>query len=142
MTRPYKATRLSAELLALKGADGLIRVAAAETWAKRHPRSQLHGELEWDNEVAGPLYRQQQIRELIAMYVLDDAGHRSVVSLSIDRSAGGGYREISEVVKLPNLREIMLNDALEDLRRLQQRYQRLTELAQVWAATEQVATTV
>jgi hypothetical protein len=140
MTRPYKATRLAAELLALKDANGMIRVAEAEAWAKRHTRSHLHAELEWDDTIAGPLWRQQQIRQLIAVHVLDDGGHRSMVSLSIDRTQGGGYREIVEVMKLPNLREIMLNDALEDLRRLQQRYQRLTELAGVWAATEQAAT--
>ena len=53
--------------------------------------------------------------------------------LSIDRKAGGGYRKMSDVLKAPDLREIMLADALAELERVQLKYARVEELARVWA---------
>jgi hypothetical protein len=128
------------ELLAIKGNKELLIVDDAVQWAKDNPESMLHGRLDWDNETAGHQWRCQQIRQLIAVYVIEDEGHREMISLSIDRTHGGGYRSIDEVVPIQSLREIMLADALKDLDRLQQKYKRLEELASVWAAKETVRT--
>lgn len=137
----YKTTTLTAELMALRDENGLIHAREAVKWARRHRNSQLHQELDWDNEAAAEEWRVHQVRRLIAIHIVDDDKHRTIVSLSVDRSQGGGYREINEVVKLPNLRAIMLEDALRDLRFLQQKYQRLQELASVWEAASRVTTT-
>lgn len=140
--RTYKTERLSRELNALKNADGMIVPTDVVAWAERHTRSALHAEIEWDDAVAGPKWRLQQVRMLIAVHVVDPEGHRQFVSLSIDRSAGGGYRSVADVISKVDLREVMLNDALEDLNRMQQKYQWLQELAAVWAAAAEVEKTM
>jgi hypothetical protein len=133
-----RTDRLRSELLNLKDTAGLIDARAAVKWAARHKNSQLYEELEWNNDVAGEEYRVYQVRQLIAVDIVDGGGLRSIVSLSVDRANGGGYRPIEEVAARPDLREIMLEDALGELNRLRERYTRLTELAQVWAAADQV----
>lgn len=139
MSRPYKAERVTRELLALRDADGLIHVGATEAWARRNRNSALHAALEWDDRVAGKHWREQQIRQLIAIHVVDAEGERRLISLSIDRAAGGGYRPLDQVMGRQNLREIALQDALEDLNRTQQRFGWLKELAEVWAARDAAA---
>jgi len=132
-----RTDNLAKELLALKGEDGLINVAKAEQWAKRHPKSSLYAHLEWDNEVAGEKYRHWQIRSLISVHIVDAEGSRQLVHLSID-SRSGGYRPINDVLGQKELREIMLEDALGELERMQRKYARLQELDGVWAARDQV----
>jgi hypothetical protein len=58
---------------------------------------------------------------------------RETVSLTIDRNhAGGGYRLISDVLATPNMRRVLLQDALDELERVKRKYESLTELAKVW----------
>jgi hypothetical protein len=126
------------ELLALRSDDGRINPAEAVVWAKRHTKSRLHGALEWDDAVAGERYRIWQVRALISTYVLDVAtGDRKFVSVSIDRQSGG-YRSLAEVIATPDLREVMVADALAELERVQKRYERVTELQTVWAEADKV----
>ena len=134
----YKTSVIAEELIALRDDKGMIKPRDVVTWARRHPKSALHAQLEWDNDRAADAYRMQQVRELIAVHVIDAEGHRQMVSLSIDRTSGGGYRQVDDVLKVPSLREIMLNDALVDLQRLQVRYQHVTELIGVWNEAEKV----
>lgn len=128
---------LADELLALKNADGVINPTDVVRWARRNRRSHLHAHLTWDDEVAGERYRVWQIRELIGIHILDAEGSRRLVSLSIDRAAGG-YRPVADVIERPDLRDIMLSDALAELERVQRRYAQLTELQRVWEAAEGV----
>lgn len=133
-----RTDRLHAELMALRDDAGLIDARSAVKWARRNRTSQLYRELEWDNTVAGEEYRIHQVRQLIAVEIIDGGGVRKLVSLSIDRSQGGGYRPIEEVGASPNLRAILLRDALGELNRVKERFKRLSELAQVWAAADRV----
>lgn len=127
------------ELLNFKNEDGLIRVEEAESWARSNPDSALHQSLEWDDAKAGQAYRFMQVRRLIAIHIVNEEGTRQVVSLSIDRTKpGGGYREVEDVVKAKPLRDVMLSDALAELERVQAKYQTLQELAEVWAAKDNV----
>jgi hypothetical protein len=59
-----------------------------------------------------------------------------MVSLSIDRVQGGGYRSLDDVVAIPDLRQVLLEDAFRELGRIQAKYQRVQELASVWEVTE------
>lgn len=131
---------VAAELLRLKNEDGIISPSAAVTWARKHTKSHLHASLEWDDEVAGERYRVWQVRALIAVHIVDAEGGRRFVSLSVDRKHDGsnGYRELGDVVARPDLREIMLSDALSELERIQARYNKLTELAPVWEQADAV----
>jgi len=131
---------ISAELLALRNGNGIINPTEAVGWAKKNPKSSLHGALEWDDDIAGERWRVWQVRQLISVHIVDANGGRRFVSLSIDRKHDGsnGYRPLDEVMNRPDLREIMLNDALHDLERVQERYKKLTDLQEVWAAADKL----
>lgn len=131
---------IGAELLALKNEDGIINPRAAVDWARQHTRSQLHAQLEWDDSVAGERWRLWQIRSLISVHIVDADGGRRFVSLTIDRKHDGsnGYRSMEDVVARPDLREVMLKDALAELERLQGRYKKLSELEPVWSQADKV----
>lgn len=127
------------ELLALKTKDGLIVPERAHSWAAKHPESKLHAGLIWDDAVAGYQHRLWQIRRLIAIHIVTDEGARQVVSLSVDRQRpSGGYRDLDDVLPKPDLREVLLNDALAELERVQAKYSRLQELNEVWAAKDKI----
>lgn len=129
---------IKAELLALKRKNGMILAEDGVVWARKHPQSKLHKSLEWDDAKAGQEYRIWQVRRLIALYIVSASGQRQLVSLSIDRSKEGGYRSLDDVLPNSQLRDVLLEDALKELDRVQQKYDSLTELSAVWTAKEQV----
>jgi hypothetical protein len=135
-----RGTQLTAELLDLQTSDGLLHPRTVVNWAQDNVDSALHSALEWDNAVAGDAWRMQQVRQLIALHLIDASGGPRLVSLSIDRSHGGGYRVMEQVMATPDLREIALNDALAELRRVEEKHQHLIELERVWQARSQVET--
>jgi hypothetical protein len=128
---------VASELLRLER-GGLIQPKAAVEWARAHPSSALHAELEWDDAVAGEQYRIQQVRQLVAIFVNPQTLTRQYVSLSVDRVEGGGYRRIEQVLGQQDLRTVLLQDALHELQRMQAKYAELQELDKVWAAAAQV----
>jgi hypothetical protein len=138
-----RTNAIADELLALKSETGVINPAGAVAWARENKKSTLHANLEWDDSIAGERWRVSQVRQLIALHITDAEGGRRFVSLSIDRRHDGsnGYRELGDVVAQPNLREIMLKDALADLERMQERYKKLSELEPVWQQAEAVRKT-
>jgi hypothetical protein len=134
-----KGPQLTAELTALRDPDsGMILVDVAHEWAIDHPDSALHGSLEWDNAVAGVAWRHQQIRHLITLHVVDAAGRPDVISLSIDRYHGGGYRSRSEVLDVPGLRAVALSDTLNELDRVLAKAEWASELGEVREALDRL----
>jgi hypothetical protein len=130
---------LKSELVALMDRDGILRAPDCLDWAQRHPKSELHRHLEWDDSKAGHAYRLWQIRSLIALHIVTPQQERKTISLSIDRVLpGGGYRDLDTVMRDEILREIALSDALADLERCRKRYEGLAELQGVWRALERV----
>src|ERR1043165_552005 len=101
------------------------------TWARRHPRSALHRQFEWNNSRAANEFRLWQARRIIQINVIAEDGAPQLVSLSFDRAKGGGYRDVRDVASSRELSEIMLQDALDELQRLQARYQRVRALPRV-----------
>lgn len=128
--------RLRDELLALRGNDGLIDPAHCVSWAGENPKSDLHAALCWDDAVAAQRYRIWQVRTLIAIKIVDAEGVREFVSLSTDRTRGGGYREAADVLHNDDLMEILLSDGLDELERLRRRFGMVPKLAPVWTALE------
>ena len=120
--------------------DGILHAPAVVSWARANPDSALHNAIEWDNDRAADAHRLWQVRQLIQLHVTTEDGAPQLVSLSFDRKGTGGYRSISDVVKVPDLRAIMLQDALDELQRVQIKYQRVQELASIWQEAEQVRT--
>lgn len=136
-----KADQMRQELLAIKNAsrDKMLHAEKVVAWAKAHRGSALHTEFEWDNSKAAKEYRLWQARRLIQITIITEEGAPQLVSLSTDRNAGGGYREIAAVVKNRTLSEIMLQDAIKELRRVQARFGRVRALTAMWKAFDKVA---
>ena len=129
------------ELVTLQQRDGVLKPEVAVEWARSHPTSALHSALDWNDTTAAQQYRIWQIRQLIAVHVVNEKGVRQIVSLSIDRvNDGGGYRDLDTVMSSPPLREVLLSDALTDLERARLKYEGLTELARVWSEVRRVKT--
>lgn len=125
------------ELLQLER-RGLIKAEEIVEWARTHKKSALHSKFEWDDTKAAHEYRLWQARELL-IEVVNEKGRRELVSLSIDRqNPGGGYRFLTNVMGDDYLKEIALQDALKELRRVQEKYQHLKELASVFRAVDRV----
>jgi hypothetical protein len=121
-------TAVQRELCALKKKGVRLKVEAVHKWAAAHPKSALHKALEWDDTLAAYKWRLSQIGELIRIHCVDLQGYRTLVSLSVDRIAGGGFRSMEEVISDKRLREILLADAAGDLKRFEERYKLLRDL--------------
>lgn len=109
--------------------------------AARDPESPLHQYFDWDDTTAAHEYRLSQARNLIAsVEIISDTRRESTpvfVSLLVDRKKGG-YREVKEVLSSKALHSELLRTAVEELRAMRQRYDRLVELAGVFKAVKKV----
>ena len=118
--------------------EDILHPEVVHNWARDHPDSFLYGSLEWDDAKAGYEYRLIQIRGLIRLHIVDAHKDPQVISLRIDRVAGGGYRRIEDVMEAPHLAQMALQEALDDLQRVLRRYEHLTQLAGVRAALDEL----
>lgn len=118
---------LQAELLALRDPEtGLLRTDVVHDWAEANPESEIHRHLEWDDAIAGREWRLQQIRHLVVVHMVDDHGHRTEVSLRVDRvRQGGGYRALADVLPQPDMVDQLLDDASRDAMHFVKRYEHL-----------------
>lgn len=114
--------------------------------AARPKSSPIHKYFMWNDNEAARRYRLQQARGLIGAVVRyvqlnsDKRPIRVFVSLGPDRRAGGGYRDTVAVFSNRDMRDQMLQDALEDLRRFEMKYSSLKELTDVFVASKKVRT--
>lgn len=129
------------ELLALWNEQlGKVVPEEALDWARTHPQSELHKAIRWDTDWNVQQYLLFQMRHLIVLHIRSENHVPQVVSLSIDRVLpGGGYRKIADVLPVPELRNIMLQDALAELMRVRRKYETLVELANVWLEIDKAA---
>ena len=108
----------------------------------RNSDTALHQEFEWNDKIAGDAYRILQAREVIRTRVTvltpDSKPVRAYVSLPNDRKPNGGYRRINDVLEKPAWREQLLQNAMADMRAFQVKYAVLKELANVFAAMQEV----
>lgn len=130
--------RLKEELEEIRGNRCIVAAEEIEGWAAVHPHSEWHGRLEWDDSVAGKKFRISQVRMILAIEFKEPEVGRTLVSLSIDRPSGGGYRDKITVLQNGDLVGILLQDALNELERFQKKYQHLQQLAQLWPPIKQV----
>lgn len=114
--------------------------------AARPESSPLHSYFCWDDTKAAHQFRLSQARDLLASIDVVYEGSADpvplFVSLASDRKAGGGYREINDVMSSDELRDEMLQTALKDIEAIQFRYKRLKEFSRVFAEFEKVKKTV
>lgn len=126
------------ELLALKSGDGLIIPAKVVDWAQAHPDSELHSRFNWDVQDAAYQYWCWQARCLISLHIVGEHGERQTISLMFDRTNGGGYRDLGEVMNTKQLRQQAVIEAVVELQRFCDRHKYLAELKPVFAALERV----
>ncbi len=135
--------RIAAELAEVQRAGGGILMPASVVEFAKNPETALHSQFEWDDGAAAQEYRIWQARHVIRLNVTvtgaDTEPVRAFVSLSSDRGGLGGYRSTVDVIENDLQREIMLADALAELRRVQRKYKGLTALRKVWEALDDAA---
>ena len=120
------------ELLALQATDpdNLLHTQKAVDWARENEESALHRRLNWDNESAANSWRCEQVRRLIKYHVVTETGAPQLISLQVDRSAGGGYRDINQA--RTSMAEIMLREALRTLKMIRNRFGHIRKLQPLW----------
>ncbi|KYK50105.1 hypothetical protein A1D31_22610 [Bradyrhizobium liaoningense] len=130
--------QVRAELLAIKArsADGLLHAQDAVDWAKANPDSALAARLDWNDETAANSWRLHQMRHLIEYHVVSETGAPQVISLQVDRSNGGGYRDINEA--RVDMADIMMREAMRELRRVRMRYGHIKSLKKVWVEIDRL----
>jgi hypothetical protein len=129
-----------AELAALARAHRRLRPSDVLDAAQAES-SALHKFFNWDDTEAARLYRLEQASVVIRCLVTvlpgsDERPVRAYVALS--SSPDRGYEPIERVLGNKTKRETLLQDALRDLRRLEDKYKTLSELAGVFAAARAV----
>ncbi len=133
-----------AELQALFDAHGTITAAQVLDYAAA-PDTALHSAFTWDNDEAGSRYRLIEAQRLIrrTFVVMEMPGSREerrvhmAVSLPEDRGAKG-YRLMSEVLDDPAQRDQLVRAAMRELASFRKKYGMLSELAELFAAADQV----
>lgn len=119
----------------------------------KNPKSSLHDCFEWDNSKAGEQWRLEQARRLIrfSVIVLENPNPTvnigkivvtdapEYVSLKSDRiRPGGGYRVLKDVLEDDNLRDELLEQALDELNLWKKKYKKLKELSAIFIAADVV----
>lgn len=106
------------------------------------PTSALHPFFTWDEADAAHKWRLIEARQLITSIRIFQEGStgkvRSLVSLNVDRTKGGGYRLLDDVINTPALRYHLLETALSELNAVERKYQHLQELESVWGAVDDI----
>ena len=109
--------------------------------ASRNEDAPLHGMFEWRDEIAAEKYREVQagyiIRSVEVVAEGDSKPVRAFVALEITGTSG--YTSTEVALAAMDTREIVLENALRELREFERKYARLKELAGVIAAIKEVA---
>lgn len=109
----------------------------------RKKSSPLHPCFDWDDHVAGEKWRIEQARDLLGSLVVvvenDPKAEpvRAFIAIG-ERNEPNDFMALDTVMGNAELRARALKNALDDFRLLRQRYNRLSELAQVWEAVDRV----
>jgi hypothetical protein len=105
--------------------------------AKR-PRHPCHAMFEWDDESAADEWRVEQARRIIrSIRVVRGKGQRprqAYVHVKSEGAEHEGYMDADRAMAAPDLRALVLQEAVDALHALQERYDHLEELAAVWEA--------
>jgi len=124
------------ELKEIEKSKGILNPADVVERAK-DPKSALHSKFNWNIKEAAYEYWLWQARQLITVYVQvrQDKPTETMqvfVSLSTDRNSYGGYRKMDNVLSDEHYRQILLNDAMNEMLIFEKKYKQLTELVTVF----------
>ena len=140
---PTKKSQIAEELEAIrsKNEDGLLVPREVVAWASAHKDSALHSQFDWNIEHAAEKYWLWQARRIIKVTigVIKEKKTNIYVSLETQRvEPGGGYSPLVSVLSDAERRSQLLGQARRELDAWMRKYRELEELAEVFAAAENV----
>ena len=113
-------------------AENLVEDSRPET-------APLHGEFTWDDNVAAEQWRKQEARNIISHIEIQIETAPPVQAFVKLTQAEPIYRETNAVIKTVDGRKILLENAYRELLSFQRKYAALNELANVFAAINQIS---
>ena len=148
----FSAQMVGEQFEAIEKRDGTLTKAAIVD-AARSEDSPMHGMFEWDDAVAGELYRENQagyyIRTLEVEVVSVGAssgktvtmrGFVNVAPVNKTKPEGKGmFVNVNRAIEQPDTYKIVLERAKNELRMFREKYRDIKELEPVFAAINQVA---
>lgn len=112
-------------------ANGLLAPSAVVD-AARYENHPLHGAFEWDDSVAGEKYREGQARYLIGHLVVlsgpKSAPQAMRAFVNVQRGEVQGYTSTAIVISDTELRQQIIQRAVDELLRWRERYGQYEEL--------------
>ena len=106
----------------------------------RNEEAPLHNEFEWRDDIAAEEYRKQQARMMLCSLTvkLDEAPNsepvRAFVNITGTIRGAGSYEPIQTVLKEADKTEALLKRAISELNAFKTKYIQLQQLADVFAA--------
>ncbi len=137
MTYTPTQAEILEELTRIAEANRGVLLTQAVVEAARPQDSILHDQFTWNDGEAAEKYRLWEARHLISVVVNDYSDgketleSRVFVSLTPDRSNGGGYRLMTKVLSDEEQRQQLMSDALHELEIFRSKYARLKQLSSV-----------
>lgn len=133
---PVDAQTAGNELQRIYKRDGVIEPETV-VLESESPSAPLHSCFEWDNEKAAHKYRITQAQGIIRAIVLVNETEKSPETrafVSVERK----YHPVSVVIRNPEKRDILLQNALNELHWFEKKYNSLCELSGVFSAIKEV----
>lgn len=133
---PVDAQTAGEELERIYNRDGSITPEAIVEDSV-DPSAPLHGCFEWDDEKAAHKYRITQAQGIIRAIVSVDETEKQPKTrtfVSVERE----YHPVSVVIRNPEKRDILLQNALNELHWFEKKYNSLCELSGVFSAIKEV----
>lgn len=133
---PVDAQTAGNELQRIYERDGVIEPETVVEESKS-PSAPLHSCFEWDDEKAAHKYRITQAQGIIRAIVAVDETEKSPETrafVSVERE----YHPVSVVIRNPEKRDILLQNALNELHCFEKKYNSLCELSGVFSAIKEV----
>ena len=133
---PVDAQTAGNELQRIYERDGVIEPETV-VLESESPSAPLHSCFEWDNEKAAHKYRITQAQGIIRAIVSVNETEKSLETrafVSVERK----YHPVSVVIRNPEKRDILLQNALNELHCFEKKYNSLRELSGVFSAIKEV----
>ena len=136
---------IESELRKIEHRDGIISPHAVVE-AARSPSSPLHAHFQWNNDKAAEEYRLWQARQLVAVVIFQRAPNdtqRTFTSVVIEKKTPEGesqlvraYVDTERALDDPDLRQQILEQAINEVERWASKYRRFTELKDIVRAVD------
>lgn len=131
---PYEQVQQELTNLMDKSADGKLHAEKVVQFARRHKKSALHKQFDWNVKKAAMQHWIEEARRLIRVFVISTPVKdtmitaRVYVSLPSDRKDGGGYRTMNSVLNDEAMKAEMLKSAMTDIQVFLRKYNDICEL--------------